>query len=214
MNSKRRLTIRSNIFSVILIAIVFTSSCGERTKKYDIDPKEFQVVPINTYYDDAYKIASEWDTNPYCDYILSTFAMPNDNDGSLRIIYGFRSRSNPAKWLTVTFDALDPAQYKVADGLFSEGNKRPFTQEIEVGKLPFDITDTLIIAYQNGGNDFLQENKGFNSDSFVELQQENEFLGTGPLVWIVTFSSNRYKTMYVKIDALTGDVLDVWRNDR
>ena len=183
MNSKRRLTIRSNIFSVILIAIVFTSSCGDRTKKYDIDPKEFQVVPIN-------------------------------NDGSLRIIYGFRSRSNPAKWLTVTFDALDPAQYKVADGLFSEGNKRPFTQEIEVGKLPFDITDTLIIAYQNGGNDFLQENKGFNSDSFVELQQENEFLGTGPLVWIVTFSSNRYKTMYVKIDALTGDVLDVWRNDR
>jgi uncharacterized membrane protein YkoI len=139
--------------------------------------------------------------------------MPYDHDKILTINYGFRSHSNPAKWLSVAFNTTDPVQVKLSEGEYSEGNERPLTQEIEINQLPFDNLDALIIAYQNGGNNFLQENNGIDSDSFIELQQENEALGTGRLVWIVTFSADRFQVMYVTIDSITGDVLDVWRND-
>ncbi len=57
----------------------------------------------------------------------------------------------------------------------------------------------------------MRDNKSINADSFVELQQENEGLGTGPLVWKVAFLAGQKNGMYVTIDSLTGDVLDIKR---
>lgn len=203
-----------------VILLILTSIIGglvimfiALSKPKEVDPTKFRVLSIDAYFSEAKAIALEWESDAYLAYVSSTFTLPHDEAESLLISYHFRSRLSPGKWLNVFCVAANPVQIEVSEGEYSEGNERPLTQEIEIDKLSIDSLDAIIIAYENGGNDFIRRNRGVDPDSFVELQQENEALGTGSLVWIITFSTDRFTTMYITLDSMTGEVLDIWRND-
>ena len=151
----------------IIIVVVLGTSCVSPNTTSDFDLRKFQVLPINTYYDEAHNIALGWDAGAYPSYVFATFAMPDDNDDTLLISYGFRSHAVPSKWLMIVFSKIDPSNPKITNGEYPAGVDRPLTQEIEIKNLSLDSLDMLAIAYQNGGSDFLRDNKSINADSFV-----------------------------------------------
>lgn len=200
------------VIPLTLLVIGYIFMYGKINEPIKVDPSQLRVLSIDHYYEDALTIASEWEPDAYLVHILASFTLPDESE-PLIIRYGFRSRVESGKWLNVTYNSADLSQPRVAEGEFSEGSNRPLTQEIIVATAPLDTLDAIRIAYENGGNDFANKHRGFNNDSFVELQQENEGLGTGNLVWVVTFTSENHTTMYVTLDAANGKITDVWRND-
>lgn len=207
---KKKILFRAMLLLSLLL-IGFTIAVRNIKESINIDPTSFRILPVNTYYSEAFKIASEWESDAYLTRILATFTMPDEND-ALLIEYSFRSRLKPNRWLSVAYTTVT-AQANVSEGEFSEENQRPLTQEIDIATLPFDTLDAIIIAYNNGGSDFIQKHRGISQDSFVELQQENEGLGTGNLVWVVTLAADRFTTMYITLDSTSGEVIELWRND-
>lgn len=211
MDEKKKFFRIRKILIIIFTAKLILGGCYPN-KNLSIDPSTFRVLPIKAYYAEVEEIAKEWRADAYLDDISSTFTMPHE-DEDLLIHYGFRSPSDPGSWLLVFCTASDPVQIKVSEGKFQEGKNRPLTKEIDVNQLPFDNLDAITIAYENGGKDFIQKHNSIDPDSLVQLRQENPALGTGKLVWVVIFSTNRFSGLSITLDSSTGEVIETWQND-
>lgn len=210
-NKKRRFTVAKFLFMLFSLFILFWITI-RYNKVAGSDTPEFRVLSLSAYYHQALMIASEWEADAYLASASPTFAMPQDST-SLSINYSFRSYSSPGKWLNVFFIESSSSLPGVSEGEFSEGNNRPLPYEIKVDRLTIDSAEALLIAYEKGGKDFILEHHGIDPDSFLQLEQENIALATGRPVWQVTFSVDRL-SMHVILDATTGEVLELRRNDK
>jgi hypothetical protein len=197
---------------VLSLLILFFFTIRKLNNPLNLDSSKFNVLSTSTYYSEAKAIAVEWEPDAYLASVSPTFSTIEDNDNSLSINYSFRSNSKPSKWLNVFYTASDDLQPKVSEGEFSEGNNRPLTLLIDINSLSVDSASAILIAYKNGGKDFILKHRGVDSNSFLQLEQENMALGTGRLVWQVTFSRDRL-SMHIILDASTGEILEVLRND-
>jgi hypothetical protein len=181
----------------------------------EIDISSFRVLPIQTHFSDAMEKAVEWAPDAYLNTVDASFSASNDND-PLQLSYGFRSKKEPGKWLSVYYSNTDPIHIKISEGEFPQGSDRPLTKEIDIANLPFDSLEAIIIALENGGEDFLVDHRGSLQGSFLELEQENMALGEGEHMWHVVFSSSsaNLDTLYITLDAYSGKVVETYRTNQ
>lgn len=208
-NFSRQLVV---LLTIVIVFFGLRLITDGQNKSLEVEPVGFRVLEVDSYYSEAYSLAFKWESDAFLTYVSPTFTLPS-NDAVLLITYGFRSHSKPEKWLNIFFADTIPVQIQISEGQFAEGDRRPLPKEIDFNKLMFDSLDAINLAYEHGGDDFIKNNLGVTSDSFVGLHQENQAMGKGDLVWIVTFASDRTLVMYVTIDPFSGEVINVWRND-
>ena len=199
------------ILIVLVIVNVLVLTIRKLNEPISIDSSNFRTLPVNKYYLEAKRIASEWKKDSYFAYVSPSFAMSYDSGTTLLITYGFRDSSEPSRWINILFVDTNPVHVEISEG--QDGIEPVSTKAIDINSLKIDSIDAIKIAYENGGINFIQRYGEINSDSFAQLGIENRTLGAGELMWRVTFSASRYNVMYVTINSATGEVIESWQSN-
>lgn len=189
-------------FGKVLVFLVglMLSGC---TEKATVSAIELQALSVKDYYDDAFAVAREWQSDAYLQSANVIARQLYDSQPPLRLSYSFLSSSNRAQALLV-FIRED---LKIDSKVVNMGGSAEDRREIQADQWTLDSMDVIQIAQQAGGNEYSTKYGPVEITAFLEYRKKEH---DNTVIWRVSYlRADDGGTLHIMVDAITGEVLEL-----
>jgi hypothetical protein len=184
----------------LLLLSLMLSGC---TARATASPINFQVLSVKEYYDDAFAVAREWQSDAYLQSADTIARLSDDSHQPLRLSYSFLSKSKRSQALLVYVRE----DLTLDSEMVNMGGSVEDRREIQADQWKLDSIDAIQIAQEAKGNEYI------NKYGPVEITAYLEYRRWEPdkkVIWHISYlRPEGLGGIHIEVDAINGEVLEL-----
>jgi uncharacterized protein YpmB len=185
---------------LLLLVSLMLSGC---TAAATVSSTDVQVLSVKEYYDDAFMVAREWQSDAYLQSANAIARELYDSRRPLRLSYSFLSKSKRSQALLVWIRE----DLTIDSEIVNLGGSTEDRRELQSEQWVLDSMDAIQIAQAAGGNEYISKNGSVEIDAYLEYWKKEH---ANTVIWRVSYlRTDGGGNLHIEVDAITGEVLEL-----